>query len=284
MTRRRLLYGAAAAGTSGAGLGYIRFAEPRWFEIAEIDIRLPRWPAGRELRVLHLSDFHLSQPVPAAQLHAALNLALPLRPDIIFLTGDYVTALDHSDPEDLRSMFERISAAAPAYAVLGNHDGGFWARARGWLDSHDRIDRMLQETGIHLLHNRSRWVESRGVTFQLVGVGDLWSREVRPREAFSEVTGHRPVILLAHNPDTKTEVADRPWDLMLSGHTHGGQCVIPLYGAPYAPVTDRRFVSGLHEWERRQIYVTRGLGGIYGLRLNCRPEISLLRLRSASAG
>jgi len=77
-------------------------------------------------------------------------------------------------------------------------------------------------------------------------------------------------VLLSHNPDSKTEVQDHPWDLMLCGHTHGGQLWIPFVGAPFAPIRDKRFVKGLRRWNNRWIHVTKGVGNLHGLRLNWR--------------
>jgi predicted MPP superfamily phosphohydrolase len=86
-------------------------------------------------------------------------------------------------------------------------------------------------------------------------------------------------VLLSHNPDVKEEVAPRHWQLMLSGHTHGGQLRVPWLGAtPFAPVRDKRFVAGLHRWNDRWIHVTKGVGNVYGMRINCPPEISFLTL------
>ena len=112
---------------------------------------------------------------------------------------------------------------------------------------------------------------------QLVGVGDLWAGELDPARAFEGADGST-TIALTHNPDSKDALSFYKWALMLCGHTHGGQVALPLIGRPLAPVRDRRFVAGLHAWRDRQIYITRGVGNLYGLRLNCRPEVSLLRL------
>ncbi len=92
--------------------------------------------------------------------------------------------------------------------------------------------------------------------------------------AFTDVAADAPAILLAHNPDTKDVLADRPWDLMLSGHTHGGQVVLPFVGERFVPVRDKRFIAGLKEWNGRQVYVTRGVGNVAGVRINCRPEVT----------
>jgi predicted MPP superfamily phosphohydrolase len=138
------------------------------------------------------------------------------------------------------------------------------------------VERLLEESGIQLLHNRSVRVQVGNQKVTLVGVGDLWTDEVRPQRAWSGMDTRYPAVLLAHNPDTKDVVARLPWDLMLSGHTHGGQVRIPFEGAPFAPVEDKRYVAGLKPWGSRLIHVTRGVGNLGGVRLGCRPEVSLL--------
>ena len=129
-----------------------------------------------------------------------------------------------------------------------------------------------------LLHNENCEFQSKGRTFHLVGLGDLWAGELDPVRAFPAPSPNR-VILLSHNPDTKDLLEDYQWDLMLSGHTHGGQLYLPGLGAPFAPVRDRRYLAGLKPWKNRLIQVTTGVGNLYGLRFNCRPEVSLLQLK-----
>jgi predicted MPP superfamily phosphohydrolase len=111
---------------------------------------------------------------------------------------------------------------------------------------------------------------------RLVGVGDLWSNELDAPGAFRSVESSEATILLSHNPDSKTVLRPFPWNLMLCGHTHGGQVIIPFEGPAYAPVQDKRFVAGLRGWDGRQVYVSRGVGNLGGVRLRCRPEVSVL--------
>jgi predicted MPP superfamily phosphohydrolase len=138
------------------------------------------------------------------------------------------------------------------------------------------VERILEEAGIELLHNRSAAPEVRGSKINLVGVGDLWSDEIDADRAFADARRGRPTVLLAHNPDSKDELRRKEWDLMLSGHTHGGQVIIGYDGSRYAPVEDKRYVAGLKPWGTRQIHVTRGVGNIAGVRFRCRPEASVL--------
>jgi uncharacterized protein len=106
----------------------------------------------------------------------------------------------------------------------------------------------------------------------------LWAEEMNPQNAFAKARGELRTILLSHNPDSKVDLGSYRWDLMLSGHTHGGQLYLPIIGTPFAPVRDKRYVAGLKAWRDRWIHVTKGVGNLHGLRFNCRPEVSLLRV------
>jgi predicted MPP superfamily phosphohydrolase len=94
----------------------------------------------------------------------------------------------------------------------------------------------------------------------------------------AETGGEATRILLSHNPDTKEFLKFHPWDLLLCGHTHGGQVVLPGLGAPWTPVRDKRFIAGMYSWDNRWIHITRGVGNVHGLRFNCPPEVSLVTL------
>jgi uncharacterized protein len=281
MSRRRFLGGVsiAAAGT----LGYARFFEAERLQVSHHAVPLAGG-ARRPLRLLHLSDLHASGVVGLDYIEAAIDRALAWRPEVICLTGDFITQRFDS-PDQYARVLKKLSDAAPCFATLGNHDGGEWAGAEGGYPDLGWIGGVLRDGGIHLLHNTStRWAAGEW-TLQFVGVGDTWAREFDPEKAFrgvraeSSAPGDSPVILLSHNPDTKDAMAARPWRLMLSGHTHGGQLRVPWLGAtPFAPVRDKRFVEGLHAWDGRWIHVTKGIGTVFGLRINCPPEISCLTL------
>ena len=83
---------------------------------------------------------------------------------------------------------------------------------------------------------------------------------------------------MSHNPDAKIHLRPLDWDLVVCGHTHGGQLRLPFLGTPFAPVADKRYVEGLHRWQERWLYVTRGVGNLHGVRFNCRPQVSVLDL------
>ncbi len=279
MSRRKFLaLGTAAAGISAAGYPFM--VEPHWLETRRVDVPLFDDAPGDPLRLLHMSDFHCTSEGSLGIIRDAVEAGIRLAPDLICLTGDFVTAGQPTDWPDYASILDRLPAAAPTYAVLGNHDGGLWSRTYEEGSGTVTVIRFLNQVGITVLHNDSALVEARGKRCRLAGTGDLWSGECDPPAAFAALP-HDPAIpsiLLAHNPDTKDIVQDLPWDLMLSGHTHGGQIVLPLFGPPFVPVRDRRFVAGLYSWAGRHLHVSRGIGSLLSVRLNCRPEITLLQI------
>lgn len=225
-----------------------------------------------------MSDFHASPSVPFSLIERSVELGLEAKPDIICLTGDFVTDTTPFDEAEYTRILRQLSSAAPVFGTLGNHDGGSWAASVGGLKDSSVVRALLRAGNVSLLHNRSEAIQVRNQSIRFAGVGDLWSDGVHGDVAFADVTAEDPAILLAHNPDTKDVLAERPWDLMLSGHTHGGQVVLPFVGERFVPVRDKRFIAGLKPWNGRQVYVTRGVGNVHGVRVNCRPEVTLLDL------
>jgi predicted MPP superfamily phosphohydrolase len=282
ISRRRVLAGLTVPPLAAVGWSY---AETRQLELDHRRISIAGWHASRQLRILHLADLHASKEVSLSHIDKAIELGLRERPDLICVTGDFISRKgDEFDAHRYVRSLSRLASAAPTYGVLGNHDGGVWSVKRFGLSDTVRVRDLLAKSRIELLHNRAERFGWGGHALQLVGVGDLWSNQVEPASAFNSVSAGEPVVLLAHNPDTKDELGSRyPWDLMLSGHTHGGQLRIPYYGAPFAPVFDHRYIEGLKPWNGRQIYITRGVGSTVPLRFNCRPQVSVLDLVGLSS-
>ena len=273
LTRRKFLSSLALIGATPV---YAFGVEPKWLERTFHRIRLPQRGLTSGVRILHLSDFHASLATPFSLIEKAIEDGLAVKPDLICLTGDFITDAHPFDEGEYARVLRRLSSAAPTFACLGNHDGGGWAAARGGFEDTCAVREVLERSGVQLLYNRSTSVSVRHQAVRLVGVPDLWSHEVDGELAFQDVQPGEPTILLAHNPDTKDVVTDSPWDLMLSGHTHGGQVLIPVVGNPFVPVQDKRFIAGLKEWNGRQVYVSRGVGSLASVRFNCRPEVTVL--------
>jgi predicted MPP superfamily phosphohydrolase len=230
-----------------------------------------------------MSDFHASAPVPMELIRRAVALGLKEKPDLILLTGDYITYRFHDWDEYVEALAP-LARFAPTLAVKGNHDGGpFTIPAEGDAGDEDSlIDRFLHKAGVELLSNQARIVNIHGQEINIVGIGDYWSKKSRPKDAFAHFTpaelAQRPTIVMAHNPDTKDVCQAYTWDLMLCGHTHGGQILLPFMPPLRLPVKDRRYYAGLKPFDGRHLYITRGVGSLWGVRLNCRPEVTILDL------
>jgi predicted MPP superfamily phosphohydrolase len=281
-SRRAFLAGGGAAlGALAAGWGSL--IEPEFLQLREIIVPiLP--PGASPIRAAHLSDFHAWDATPLALIEEAVRMAASAEPDLILVTGDFITRR-LEDKNAYGAVLAGLSAAAPVFAVLGNHDGGSWAAKAGGFRTAARIRSLLERAKIAVLDNEHAKIFLRGTALHLVGTGDLWSDECIPETPFSNFTAllDEPAIVLSHNPDSKELLRPFDWDLLLSGHTHGGQFVVPFLGlAPFAPVSDKRFLRGLHRWEERYIHVSAGVGNLHGVRFNCPPEVTILRLVSPS--
>ncbi len=281
ISRRRFFIAAGGAVAAAGGLVHARKIEPRRLAVRQTDLALPPgvW-SGPPLRVLHLSDLHLSRAVSLDFIDAAITRSLATRPDLICVTGDFVTAGHAFDESAYTPVLARLTAAAPTFATLGNHDGGAFTGRFGGERSPDRVGQMLARAGTNRLHNQNTAVRVRGRNVHLVGVGDWWNNDCRPEPAFRNFTpaAEEPVLALSHNPDSKSALNTHPWHVLLCGHTHGGQCGLPFIGRALSPVQDKAFIAGAYRFADRWLHITRGIGNLHGIRVLCRPEASLLVL------
>jgi hypothetical protein len=275
---RRAFMGCAGAGVLGLP-GYAGLVEPLRLEIGRKECNLNLAAPETSLKLLHLSDLHASWAVSLGFIEEAVEIGLGLKPDLICITGDFITGKYDAFDRYAR-VLAKLPAAAPAFACLGNHDGGRWSKARGGYESTQPVRQLLQQSRIELLHNRSIALRLNGREVRLTGMADAWSENVDMAAAFAPAkAGGGPAhILLSHNPDTKDFLKFHHWDLLLCGHTHGGQVVLPWLGAPWAPVRDKRFIAGMYSWNHRWIHITRGVGNVHGVRFNCPPEVSLINI------
>jgi len=271
--------GLLAAGAAGA---YARFVEPQWPTVEPVAMDFPDLPAALEgLRIAQLSDLHLSPRVPGAYLREQFERTVALSPDVIVLTGDFITRADSRYHDELTELLGVLQAPLGVYAVLGNHD---WGVYQGVFPVHigptwaDRIVKAVTAAGVRVLRNESHTIARGDAQLQLVGLEDLWSGSCDPATAFREVDPALPRFALAHNPDTIINLKEYPCRWVLSGHTHGGQVRIPFFGAPILPVVNRRFDAGLVHVGTQRLYVNRGIGHLIPIRFNCRPEITLFTL------
>jgi predicted MPP superfamily phosphohydrolase len=224
-------------------------------------------PALDGLRVGLITDLHHSEMVPAQDVRRAAALMMTERPDVIVLGGDYVTWGDRSYVVPCSEALGGLSAPFGVYGVLGNHD-----------DDRDMPAALISH-GYEVLRDARTTLRIRGERLDLVGVR-FWTR--RPRDIARLIKGaESTVILLAHDPRRLDEAAALDVPLVLSGHTHGGQVVLPGLGA----IAAKKFpvVAGVGRRDNTSIFVSRGVGTVYvPYRLNCPPDVSVVTLQSRS--
>ena len=217
-------------------------------------------------------------------IRKAVEIVNSLHPDLIVLTGDFVTVPWFREDPSTRKKFAQsaepcagilgeLQAPLGKFAVLGNHDaGGSGGCVRALHDHH-----------LPVLMNRSIPLERGPDRIWLAGIDDVLEGMPDLAQALANVPSKEMTILLAHEPDFANEVSVAPVDLQLSGHSHGGQVWIPGIGAPWLPPLGRRYPRGLYQIRDLTLYTNIGIGTIHApVRLNCPPEITLITCARAS--
>ena len=250
-------------------VGYAFFIEPYWLEVVHVPIETARLPeAFVGTTIVQISDFHLGNSNNQAKVHAAIDQVLALKPDLILLTGDFVSSLDSGEAQVLQAEVARLSAPLGVYAILGNHD--WWSDAETVADA-------LERAHVTLLDNSNVVFEKGAARLYLAGLEDIYFNPDLPR-TLAGIPPDASVILMAHEPDqAEMSVTDERIFLQISGHTHGGQIRPFFVKNPIAlPLYGRKYESGFFRVGLLQLYVNRGIGvTLPPLRLFCRPEITL---------
>lgn len=286
-SRRRFLQ---VGGLSALGLAvYSGEIERHWIEVIRRDAEIPGLPRDFDgVRVAQLSDIHLDNFTEPFFLRDAVRRINDLQPDIVFLTGDFVT-----NPHGKRFGMRKFAIGAAwqcanilqglhsrhTYAVLGNHDIQVSAKD---------ISAALRDNGITLLRNSYIPLERGNSRVWLAGLDDPVCGHPVPDLAVPPAIRNlpgEPIILLCHAPDLARDLSAMPVgravSLMLSGHTHGGQVRLPLIGPLVLPLGGKLFPEGPYRVGPMQLYVNRGLGTVgVPFRFDCPPEITLHTLRS----
>jgi predicted MPP superfamily phosphohydrolase len=270
LTRRAALKGVlattvgAVTGAAVYGVGYER--HHLGVTEAALDVSgLP--PALDGLRIGFLTDIHHSAMVPADDVANAVALTLSTNPDMIVLGGDYVTWGDREYVGPVAELLKPLHAPTGVFAILGNHD-----------DDRD-MAAALSRNHFTVLKDQLTRLSIRGESLDLIGIR-FWTR--RPADVARVVRGAGETsILLAHDPRRLTEAAALDIQAVLSGHTHGGQVVLPGIGA----VARRNFpvLAGLAHQQNTSMFVSRGIGTVYvPIRINCPPEVAVVTLKRRS--
>ncbi len=283
ITRRRFLQ---LSGVGAAGLlVYSGEFDRHDLQITQRTVELKRLSRALDgLRIAQVSDIHYEQYTEPSFVRHVVNEVNRLAPDLVVLTGDYVSEGPMPQAFGAKSSYpcaEILSGITcpQRWSVLGNHD----TRANPTM-----VTDALETHGLPVLANKHIPFERDGARIWIAGVKDIGLSDpdlhlAAPRGL---QTANEPVVLLAHEPDYADKVVKHGGvDLMLSGHTHGGQVRLPMIGALYTPPLGRKYIEGLfHLQNGLQLYVNRGIGTVgVPFRLDCRPELTLITLRSPHA-
>jgi uncharacterized protein len=280
ISRRRFLkislfsvLGTAFAGV--AGFGYARDIEPERIEVVRLDLRLPRLsPSFDGYRLAQISDIHMGTGMTPERLARIVQMINEEQPDAVAITGDFVTRGDVTrlTPGLVKALRE-LKAKDVAVAVLGNHDH--------WTDA-SAIRRVITDSGLLDISNNVYTVQRGAESLHLAGVDDYWERQDRLDDVLNLLPETGCAVLLAHEPDyADISAASGRFDLQISGHSHGGQMIIPILNRPLVvPPYSLKYPLGQYQVGTMIQYTNRGVGTINpALRFNCRPEITVFTLR-----
>jgi len=245
-------------------------AEANTLTTEKINITLKRLPKNLDgFRIVHLSDIHHSPFTSLEHIIRAVEIANSLKPDMFVLTGDFVShEIEYIAP--MAEVMGTLKSEFGTFACLGNHDH--------WTDA-ELVTACLRGENITVLINEGFRFTARGSSFWLCGVDDYMVGQTDLRSALRGSFPDEIKILLAHNPKILYRAARASVDLMLSGHTHGGQVKIRNEEKRILP--RRKFASGLYRRKNTQVYITRGIGTVVlPVRFGCPPEVSLIELHS----
>ncbi|HVM60150.1 MAG TPA: metallophosphoesterase [Verrucomicrobiae bacterium] len=243
-----------------------------------------------------MTDLHRSDAVSANHIAESIAMANALSPDLMVFTGDYVTVsrpisnryprlarliqtlFKESSPQaemlhDCARCMSQARAKHGVFACLGNHDN--------WYDG-DAVARAIESAGITVLRNANTVIRINGEPLAIVGIGDYWTEGADIWRAFQGVDAPFSLALM-HNPDSFEDWPRPGSHLILAGHTHGGQIVVPFLGPPVVPSRfGQKYAHGLFARGDIHMFVNRGVGLIAPpVRFNCPPEIALLKLQKA---
>jgi len=277
--RRRALNAAGSVlmGAPLAVMGYGSLIQRTDFRVRELDVLLPGLPRDLDgLRLLQLSDIHLSPFLSEAEFARVIDAANELRPDLVVVTGDLISS--RSDPLDacIRQL-ARLKAEAGIFGCMGNHER--------YADAEEYTAEAALRVGIRFLRSQSQQLRFGNATLNLVGVDyqALAAKKNYIRHAERLIVPGACNVLLSHNPDVFPVAAQQGYNLLLAGHTHGGQVTIEILDQSINPARFfTPYVYGLYRTGAAAAYVTRGIGTIaIPARIGAPPEISVLRLRKA---
>ena len=249
--------------------------DPDDFDVVPLRVSIPRLdPAFDGYRIVHLSDIHMGHWMTAARLAGVAQLVNAQKPDLVAITGDFVSYVVDEVANDLVAGLSLLQARDMVAATLGNHDH--------WLDA-AKVRGLLQKGGIRDLSNDVATVHRRGAMLHVAGVDDVIVGQDRLDTVLDKLPSPDAAVLLCHEPDfADVSAASGRFHLQLSGHSHGTQMVLPRVGTFIRGHYFRKYPIGRYDVNGMTLYTNRGVGtNTIRLRINCPPEITVVTLRAA---
>lgn len=296
-----------------------RFIEPRLLETNRLTLSISQLPQALQgLKIVQFSDIHLHAGMPDKFLDKLIARINGLKPDIIVSTGDFLCYGKSDSFERLENFLNSLQAPYGCYTILGNHDyeENVSINSNGEYDiltdsgsmikkgfsrllktpilakrttskalktpPNERLVASLKKTPFKLLHNESTLVPIQNAFLNICGLGEYMLGRTKPLEAFCKYDQRHPGIILLHNPDGIPSIENYPGNLVLCGHTHGGQVYLPGMWRRFTLLENMDFVRGFKQHKNKTIYINRGVGGVMTFRWRARPEILLVTLESSS--
>jgi predicted MPP superfamily phosphohydrolase len=247
-----------------------------WVEVTPVVLTLPRLkPEFDGYRIAQISDFHIGTWIKREHLEEVIELVNHQKPDLVAITGDFVTHHPERYANDLVQVLRRLSSRDGSFGILGNHD--HWTNPKA-------VRQIMKASRVIDLSNTVHTIQRGASKLYIAGVDDHYDGLDRLDLVLPQLPGEDAAILLAHEPDFADQAAaSGRFDLQLSGHSHGGQIVLPRIGISYLPRFARKYPSGLYHVNGMLQYTNRGLGTAeFQIRLNCKPEITVFTLRSGT--
>jgi len=254
---------------------------PEEIELVRVRVRRPDLPRAFEgMTIALLTDLHQGSPgVRPALIERAAEIAMSVRPDLICLGGDFISGWGaRGDIREFLSIVRGLAAPMGVFAVLGNHE---------FMSGPDLATRSFDHSSIRLLRNEVVTLHKDHQQLDFIGLDNYCNQPLKSlREQIERVSGHPGSLILEHSPDLAPMLGPAFDGLILCGHTHGGQIMIPMLGQIASSSRfGQKYVAGLYPVGRGVMYISRGVGAVViPMRIGCPPEVTVLELRSGVHG
>lgn len=244
-------------------------------DLVEIDIKLDNlgWNF-HNFRILNLTDIHLGQWINPEYLNELIDYVNTLNVDLITLTGDHFSYITKGYEKSLTDSFKKLKSRYGKFGVLGNHDH--------WMDASE-VRNIFKASNVIDLSNDVHILEKEGEFLNICGIDSCTVCADNLDEVLVKMKENTPSILLVHEPDFAEESSKtNKFDLQISGHSHGGQFIIPKFETtPFRGPNSRKYPVGLYKVGNMMQYTSKGLGtNSFRMRINCKPEITIITLKT----